>query len=242
MFDIINNVKQLKEAYKILTSIPSDASKEVYKQKAKEAFVVCPACVEAVLFLNYFEKDIDLRIENLGKCIEEIEVALIEKDDDKNLIPNLERAKSTLVDEYIEDKEYEEASYLLDTIDENKYDAKFRKMTLLAKLNDERIEDLYDKYADKAIDHGYIYLTFPYMVYLYKNNKLDQIKTYFDKMHDINPDIMAILTGIIKEGDAKSDQTKSALDVLKTNGYLINDTPGFIEFLINLLNKTENYS
>lgn len=232
-------MKELEKAYKIITSIPRSAEKEVYKQKALEAFELCPACIEAVLLLNYFEKDVDVRIDNLGRCLESIETALIEKDTDRNLVINLDRAKSELVNEYIEAREYEEASYLLDTIDENKYDVKFRKMTLYAKLDDERIEDLYDRISDKAIDHGYIHLAFPYMVYLFKHNKKDQIKTYFDKMHDINPDVIGVLTGVIKEEDEQTDQIKSALEVLRNNSYLINDTPGFIEFLSTLIN---NYS
>lgn len=235
-------MRELEKAYKIITTIPKGASKEEYKKKALEAFEVCPACIEAVLLLNYFEKDVDIRIDNLGKCLETIEIALASNDNDKNLIPNLDRTKSELVNEYIESKEYLEASYLLDTIDENKYDVKFRKMTLYAILDDERIEDLYDALSEKAIDHGYIHLAFPYMIYLFRNNKKDQIKTYFDKMHDINPDIMGVLTGSIKEGDEETDQTKSALEVLRNNSYLINDTPGFIEYLTGLLNNIDNYS
>lgn len=232
---------ELEKAYKIITSIPKGSSLEEYKRKAKEAFELCPCCVEATLLLNHFESDVDVRIDNLGRSIEAIEIALIEKRQDK-LIDNLERAKSELVDEYIKTREYEEASYLLDTIDENLYDVKFRKMTLYAMLDDERIEDLYDRVSEKAIDHGYIYLALPYMAYLYKHGKKDQIKTYFDKMDDINPDIMNILAGIVNLQDEKSDQLRTAEEVLKNNDYLIDNTSGFKEYLLGLLNTSEKYA
>ena len=235
-------MEKLEKAYKIIATIPRSSSRETYHKKAMEAFELCPGCVEATLLLNYFESDVYVRIDNLKKGLECIEAGIASKDTDRNLVINLGRTKAELANEYITAGKYEEALKLLETVDDNKYDTKFKKMSLYARLDDKRIEEYYVEQSEKAIDNGFIHLGLPYMVYLFKRNRKEDIKPIFDKLHDINPEIMAILKGERKEGEETNDQVEAALELLRNNSYLINDTPGFIEYLTELSNNPHNYS
>lgn len=224
-------MNKLKEAYKILKDIPKGSDTNTYYQKAKEAFETSNACLEAVVLLNYFESNIDNKINNYKKVIEYIESS---NSKDVNYKDNLLKAKEALVPLLIESEQYNNALEVLETLDDNYSDVKFKKTSLYAYFDDEKIVEHYHAYIDSCIDYGYICLAFPYMVYQFKHQNFEDVKQIFTKIVDINEDILKVLKGEIKESDEPSDLTRAATTVLANNSFLINTTPGLIESLITL--------
>lgn len=211
-----------KQAYELLDEIKDVTDTDVIKTTALKAFELSNECLEAAIILSKLTDSFFERENYLLKSFNAV------SDETSKERLNLELAY--LYNDY---GMFKKALDLLQSIKNNdlKNKTKYKIMTLLTHFEDETIEEFYKNNVDINNNIDYVRMSFPYMIYKYKNFEFEEAENLFKKIGSINPYIIKVIMSSIEEDN---EQVKEAYKVFKNNAILINESPYVVKFMEKL--------
>jgi len=224
------------EALTLLEKIDYSKDPLLVKKEIEKIISDCPLCLEAHYLLSRFEQNIEGKEKILLNALELGRKALKENPDIEGLNTLINRGIIELGILYQELGKYKLAIKEFESIidEEDEHLTRYHLMSLYSLIEDNKCEQLYNKYKDK--DNNNIRLRLPYLVYLYKTNNINEFKKIFNEININNNYLFKVLKDEIKEEDNKSDPVlDEALKVLRNNAFLINSCPSIISYISSML-------
>lgn len=213
-------MSKLEEAYKIIDSIPRDATRKEAYEYAKKAFEVSNECYEAIVImsrcLDTFSEREKVLIDNIDNCDNKFEISY------------------ELGSIYYEYGMFRKALNIFGSLYQEKKEIRFvyRLLNIYSLFEDDKIESLYNECIKDKKDDEYVRLTFPYLVYKYKNAQLDEVNKLLKEINSINPYITKILQNKIDKDN--NEKVSEAYRVIRNNSLLINSCVDLVNYLVSI--------
>lgn len=223
-------MNNLDKAYKAMEGIEECENAKEIKDKATKAFNESKQCIEAAIVLAKLAKTFEEKNEILSSCIYALKNTVV--NNDIRISKNLTHANFELANLYYSYGMFKKALELFLLVDkeDKSLNAKYKIMTLYALFEDDEINNYYDKRIDYNNDFDYVMMSFPFMIYEYKKQKLTNVKRMMERINKRNIFILKVITGG-KIKDQNAYKVKEAYQVFKNCSILINSSPYCIKYL-----------
>ncbi len=237
----------LDDAYELLEKAQNAQSKTHAKKYAKEAYAMCPECLDAILFLvdleDNFEKKLELLEEGLEKEKNRLEKEnYFEKEnighfygifETRPYINGLYMKADILANSGKIKQSRDVCKEILRLNENDNAGARYLLMAIYAYLEEENdMVKLNKKYPEESLE-----MLFPFFVLYYKQGNDEKAQEYLDRINKANPHLVKFFKGNIGKGQAPSGyyakgDVSEVLMYFTTYTFLIDTTPSIDTYVL----------